>query len=291
MKKLLLVMLMVALVAPLFARDIEPVVSTGWLADNLGNSKLVVVDVRKVEDYKAGHIPGAISMLASIFYGPRDGLSNQLPFMDDLSDELSDAGIASDSLVVVVEADNSRLHFAARVAWTLAYVGLDNVAILNGGQAAWAKDGKTVSTDAAKRKGSDFTVKEQKAYLALKADVLGTKGQLVDNRGYDAYFGLTKAGIVAQFGHIPGAYALPGAWIVDANGMIKSKEDLSKIATGLGLDPAKETIVYCDSGVACASWWWIFNECLGWPSVRLYDGSSHELAADPAVKYTTLTWR
>ena len=61
MKKGFLVLLMVALVAPLFARDIDAIVSADWLAANLSNSKLVVLDVRKIEDYKVGHIPGAVS--------------------------------------------------------------------------------------------------------------------------------------------------------------------------------------------------------------------------------------
>ena len=48
-----------------FARDISPVVSTDWLDANLANPRLTVLDVRKVEEYREGHIPGAVSA----FYG------------------------------------------------------------------------------------------------------------------------------------------------------------------------------------------------------------------------------
>ena len=44
------------------ARDIPPIVSTDWLLTNLKNPKLVILDVRRVEDYREGHIPGAFNM-------------------------------------------------------------------------------------------------------------------------------------------------------------------------------------------------------------------------------------
>jgi len=47
------------------ARGVAPIVSTDWVQANLANPRLVVLDVRKVEEYKAGHIPGAVN----VFYG------------------------------------------------------------------------------------------------------------------------------------------------------------------------------------------------------------------------------
>ncbi|TXT43568.1 MAG: thiosulfate/3-mercaptopyruvate sulfurtransferase [Spirochaetes bacterium] len=291
MKKGILILLMVALVAPLFARDIDAVVTADWLEANLSNPKLAVIDVRKVEDYKAAHIPGALSLLGSTFYVPAKGLSNELPFMDDLSDALADAGIGADSLIVVVETDGARFSWATRVAWTLAYAGLENVAVLSGGQAAWVKANKPVTSEVVKKAKAKLSTKPKASYLALKADVLATKGQVVDARTYDTYFGLVKQGFVAQAGHLPGAYPLPFSWITNADGLVKSKDDLAKYAATIGLDPSLETIIYCDSGVLCTSWWWIMKEYLGWANVRSYDGSSQEITADPSVKYVPLVWR
>jgi Rhodanese-related sulfurtransferase len=200
---------MIALVSPLFAREIDAIVTADWLEANLSNPRLAVVDVRKVEDYKTGHIPGAISLLGSVFYVPAKGLSNELPFMDDLSDALADAGIGADSLVVVVETDGSRFSWATRVAWTLAYAGLDNVAVLSGGQAAWVKAAKPITTEVVKKAKTKFSAMPRAKYLALKADVLAAKGQVIDARAYDTYFGLAKQSFVAQAGHLPGAYFPP----------------------------------------------------------------------------------
>ena len=61
--KLLGIMLAVLLLLPMaaLARDVAPIVSVDWLEKNLTNPKVVILDVRKVEDYRAGHIPGAVN--------------------------------------------------------------------------------------------------------------------------------------------------------------------------------------------------------------------------------------
>ncbi|MFA6508207.1 MAG: rhodanese-like domain-containing protein [Treponemataceae bacterium] len=292
MKKAFIALVALSFVAPLFARDVEAIVTADWLEKNLSNSKVVVVDVRKVEDYKAAHIPGAVSMLGASLYVPKAGLNNELPEIDDLSDLIADAGIDSSSIVVVVEADGiARFAWATRVAWTFAYAGLDNVTVLSGGQAGWVKSGKAVSSDIAKPKASKFKAKARPAYLALKADVLASKGQIVDARNYDTYFGIVKQGFVAQAGHFPGATPLPYNWIMDADGLVKSKETLAAMPALLKLNPNAEIITYCDSGVLCTTWWWVFKEYMGWKNVRSYDGSSQDLTKDASVKYVTHLWK
>lgn len=291
MKKAILILLIAALALPVFARDIDAVVDVAWLEANLSDPSLVVVDMRKVEDYKAGHIPGAVNIQGSSIYVPAGGLANELPYMDDLADILGAAGIAPASKVVVVESDSGRFIWATRVAWTFAYAGMDNVAVLSGGQAAWAKAGKPMATDVVKRAKAKFAAAPRPEYLATRDQVVASKGQIVDARAYDNYFGLAKQGIIAQFGHFPGAFALPAAWINNAEGLVKSKADLAAYPAALGLDPNAETIVYCDTGVLASAWWWIMKEYLGWPNVKNSDGSSQDLTKDPRVKYVTLTWK
>ena len=62
---LLLVLFFVVLPCSGSAREIAPVVSTEWLEANLTNPSMTILDVRKVEEYREGHIPGAVSA----FYG------------------------------------------------------------------------------------------------------------------------------------------------------------------------------------------------------------------------------
>ena len=58
-------LLVLALALPLSALAAAPVVSTDWLAQNLKAPNQVIIDIRKVDEYKAGHIPGAVSSSAA----------------------------------------------------------------------------------------------------------------------------------------------------------------------------------------------------------------------------------
>ena len=293
MKRILAILIAFAAVAPsAMARDIAPVVDVAWLQVNQSDPKLVVMDMRKAEDYKAGHIPGAVNVIGASVYVKNGDINNEVPAADDLTDVLQAAGLKADSRVIVVESDGGRFAWATRVGWTLLYAGLQNVAILDGGYAAWTKTGRAVQTDRPSVPAGDFVVKWVPGYFADKAYLLAAKNaQIIDTRAYDTYFGVTKQAFVAQFGHFPGAWPLPSNWILNAEGLVKPAAELGVIATKLGLDPRIETIAYCDSGVLATTWWWVFSEVLGWPNVRSFDGSSQVLAADPSVKYVVETWR
>jgi thiosulfate/3-mercaptopyruvate sulfurtransferase len=290
MKKAILVLLMVALVAPaVFARDVDAIVGVQWLEANLSN--VVVVDMRKADDYKAGHIPGSVNLLG--LYVPLNNLSNEVPMADDLSDLLAEAGIDAKSTVVVVEADGTgRFAWATRAAWTLVYAGVPNVAVLDGGYAEWTKAAKPVSTEATARPETKFEVKFVDKYLAKKDALVKNiaKLQIVDARTYDTYFGLTKQAFVDQFGHIPGATSLPAAWIT-VNGLVRPKAELEELVKLLKLDPKKEMVVHCDSGVLCTAWWWILSQQMGWANVASYDGSAQEISKEPSVKFVKAVWK
>lgn len=290
MKKAILILLAAALVAPAFARDVDAVVDAAWLEANLSKPGLVIVDVRKIDEYKAGHVPGAVNLLG--LYVTKDGLSNEVPEADDLSEIIAEAGIDGKSTVVVVESGGARFAWATRVAWTLVYAGVPNVTILDGGYEEWVKAGKAVATGFESKDETDFEVTFVDSYLATKDYLVKNlkKVQVVDTRVYDTYFGLSKQAFVDQYGHIPGAYALPAAWIT-VNGLVRPKAELEELVKALKLDPKKEAVIHCDSGVLCTAWWWILTQQLGWTKVRSYDGSAQEISKDPSVKFVKAVWR
>jgi len=275
-----------------FARDIEPIVSAEWLEKNLSSPKVVVVDIRKVEDYRAGHVPGAVNAVQASWLAMRDGLRNEVPMSDDLGDLISDTGIKADSWVVLVGPDFGTFTWITRVAWTLLYAGVENVAILDGGHAKWVKDGKALSTDIVRARSSGFKVKLNKNYGADKNYVMAKIGKaaIIDTRGPDTYFGIAKQGFVAQAGHIPGAKNLPTAWIPNADGVARSKADLEAMAAAMFADKNAEIITYCDTGVLATGWWFIMHEMLGYKDVKSYDGSSEEITKDSKVTYVKYIW-
>lgn len=268
------------------AREIEPVVSTDWLAKNMGNPKLVIVDIRKVEDYKTGHIPGAVNVFFNTWAVMKAGLRNEIPPLDDLADIIGSAGISPDSLVVVVgDADlPPNRSGITRVAWTLRYTGIENVAILDGGYDKWKSDKKPLSTDAVKPKQTKYQVKVNEAIFAKKGHVIGAIGKavIVDAREAEFYEGKKKLDFVAKAGRIKSAVNLPAMAAYNKDGTFKSRKELSDLAAkAVGTDTAKEIIVYCDTGRLCSVWVFIMSDVLGYKNVKSYDGSSEEWMKDP----------
>ncbi len=270
-----------------FARVIEPVVSTDWLAQNL--SKVTVVDVRKVEEYKGGHIPGAINVFYGTWAIKRGDLLNELPADDDLKDILSSAGIEPGSLIVVVskaDAPTDRVD-ASRVAWTLRYAGVENVALLSGGYNKWVNDKKPISMETVKPRSKPYKGKFNKEYVIKKNEVMSRLGKavIVDVREADFYNGKKKLDFVARLGHIKGAVNLPTSVMYEKDATYKTKNELSAIAAPVvGADLAKEIIIYCDTGKFCTGWWFMLHDLLGYKDVKVYDGSMMEWAKDPAAQ-------
>jgi|ADurb_Val_01_Slu_FD_contig_61_986267_length_2316_multi_3_in_0_out_0_1 thiosulfate/3-mercaptopyruvate sulfurtransferase len=271
--------------AAVLARDIAPFESTGWLEKNLKNPKVVVVDVRKPEEYAAGHIPGAVN----VFYGSwaikKGDLLNELPVDDDLRDVITSAGIEPSSWVVVTgkNAAVPDRWDSTRVAFTLKYAGVENVAILDGGYDKWVAEKKPVSTDKVVPKKKAYNGKFNKAVVVNKAYTLGAldKALIIDVRAPEFYKGEKKLDFVARAGRIKGAVNLPATLLFNPDGTYKDRAELEAIAKPVvGADLSREMITYCDTGKVCTSWWFVLTELLGYKNVKVYDGSSMEWMKD-----------
>ena len=273
-----------------FARDVDPIVSTAWLEQNLNNSKLVIVDVRKVEDYKAGHVPNAVNAFYGSWAIMKGGLRNELPAKDDLFDVIGSAGIGTDSIVVVVgkvDGIPDRTD-VTRVAWTLKYAGIPNVAILDGGYNKWLTEKKAVSTDMVKPKDKSFQGNMNETLFVSKDYVSKNLGKavIVDVREPDFFKGIKKLDFVAKTGHIAKAVNLPTSQAYKQDGTYKDKGELSKIASGVvGNDMTKEIITYCDTGKVCTAWSFLLTELMGYKDVKTYDGSTEEWTKDPQAPW------
>lgn len=286
--KLLLALLLMVLPAAALAELSGPIVSADDLEKNLTNGKVVAVDVRKVEEYKAGHIPGAVN----VFYGnwaiKKGVLLNELPPVDDLADLIGSAGIDRDSFVVLVgKTDKVPDQFdMTRVAWTLKYMGVLQVAILNGGQNEWVKEKKLLSQDMVRAKAKPFKASVNQGLFVDKSFVMGKIGKaiIVDTRAPGFYEGKEKLAFVPKPGRIKGAVNLPVGALFTPEGLYKDKAALAALAEkAVGGDLSKEVILYCDTGKTCTSWALILADLLGYKDVKVYDGSSMEWLADPAA--------
>jgi thiosulfate/3-mercaptopyruvate sulfurtransferase len=283
----LLVLLILALLLPSIgqAREIPPIVSADWLLNNIKNPKLIILDVRRVELYREGHIPKALSAFYGAWAHKKDGLFSEIPELDDLNDTIGYAGISMNSWVVVTgKVDNPRESYqSARVACTLQYAGIVNVALLDGGMNKWFLDKNPLSTDIIHTKEKLFQGKYLKNSFADKDYIKSRLGKIIllDVREAEYFSGKKKMDCVPRSGRIPGAFNLPTSCAFNKDGTFKSKEELSVIAeSAAGKDRSKEIVTYCDIGQCCPIWSYLLREVLGYSKVRLYDGSMQEWMED-----------
>ena len=265
-------------------RTIDPFVATDWLQDHLDDG-LVVIDLRLDEQYEAGHIPGAISEPFSLISAwPDSGeLILELPPVAELLKSIGGCGMTAASRVVLVgptpEPGNPPYALAdpVRVAATLIYAGVKNVAVLAGGHAKWAAEGREVETtpnepapvpyDSPVDDGTWISTQYVKDHLG--------KAVLVDGRDPDVYFGVSIEEVFADMrGHIPTARCLPAVWVWEADGTYKPVGVIESMAAGVvGRDKGREVITYCGAGGYAALWWYLLTQLLGYENVKIYDGS------------------
>jgi thiosulfate/3-mercaptopyruvate sulfurtransferase len=287
---LILVLCVLSLPLISFARDVQPIVDTAWVEKNLNNSRVVIVDIRKVEDYKTGHIPNAVNVIYGSWATLKGGLRNELPATDDLLDVIGSAGIGSNSIVVLVGKTDGipdRTDIS-RVAWTLKYAGIPNVAILDGGYNKWVADKKAVSMDAVKPNAKPYQATVDQTLFVKKDYVMNSIGKaiIVDVREPDFYKGVKKLDFVAKPGHIAKAVNLPTSQVFNQDGTYKHKAELTNIASAVvGKDMTKEIITYCDTGKVCSAWSFVMTELMEYKNVKIYDGSTEEWTKDPQAPF------
>jgi len=284
-----------------------PLVETGWLADH--QEEVVILDVRndassylgkpvgptKKPNLKklVGHIPGAISVpwKKIVAKGEEQGkkLKGMLPSPKAFAELMQASGVSKDSAVVIAGRGSTAKDqaFATRLYFSLNYFGHDNVALLNGGTAQWAKEGRPLSYMATAEKPvkGDFIVVEiRKHLIANTSDVENaiTQGdvQLVDCRTEDFYLGANyKRKFVSpeHKGHLSGAKTLPFVLVAEnwAPAKLFSRDEIRKVAALKGVDLTQPTITYCNTGVIASLTWYVLHELEGNQQTQLYDGSMH----------------
>ncbi len=276
-----------------------PLVSTEWLAANLGHPQLRVVDMRgkvlpptapkphyfpRHEDYAAGHIPGAVYIdWTRDIVDLDDPVQVQVAPPEKIARVLGGLGIGDDS--VVVAYDDSFSMFAGRLLWVLRYYGFENARILNGGSVKWLAEGRPFTTEIPNYPPATFTPRPQ-PQLRKTADqilaALGSDTVLIDARNDKEFRG--EESRAARGGHIPGAVNVFYQSLVSGpNQTYASPEELRERFAAAGVDleglEDREVVAYCNGGVS-ATPAALALEIVTGKRVALYDGSWNEWGND-----------
>lgn len=236
--------------------------------------------------YAAGHIPGArYAHLDRDLAGPVGPTTGRhpLPEPQALARRLAEWGIDRETQVVVYDQGNS--FFAARAWWLLRWLGHSQVAVLDGGLAAWLAAGQALETALPRVTPRTFAAHNLAAMAVSAAEVLQSLHsdtvRLVDARGADRYAGENET-IDPVGGHVPGALHHHYARNYNADGRLKDAATLrTEWLQTLHGRPPTALIAMCGSGVsACVNL--LALEHAGLQGARLYPGSWSEWIRDPA---------
>ncbi|UGB39064.1 sulfurtransferase [Frateuria soli] len=243
-------------------------------------------------EYRQSHIPGAVH--ASLEHDLSDlgregqGLGRHpLPLEQAFSAVLGRWGWRPGLQVVAYDAASSALA-AARLWWLLRLAGVREVAVLDGGFAAWCDAGLPVESGPVARTPSQVDLRFDPAqaitdHAALHADPAPV---LVDARAAVRYRGESEP-LDRAAGHVPGALNRPYTDNLDTRGRFKTPAQLrEEFAAVLGDTPPPKVVHMCGSGVtACHNL--LAMEHAGLHGSRLYAPSWSGWVSDPSRPIAT----
>ena len=283
-------------------RHFTTLIDANTLFGELSRGDLVIFDCRfdlaRVSwgeaEFMSAHLPGAFYLhldrdLSSSITG--ESGRHPLPDPNQFARRLGELGVDAQSQLVAYDQGNGA--HAARLWWLARWIGLRNVAVLDGGYAAWCAAGLPVVQSLAAPVAKSLAVALDSASWVSTAIVDELRRRpgnlLVDARGAERFAGRAET-IDPIAGHIPGARNHPFLANLGADGKFLPAAELrARFSTLLGSVPAAGLIAMCGSGVtACHNL--LALEHAGLPGARLYAGSWSEWIRDPRRSIATGTY-
>ncbi|MBE2275560.1 MAG: sulfurtransferase [Rhodobacteraceae bacterium] len=239
---------------------------------------------RAIDDFRAGHLPGARFVDLGAISDPGSPFVNMLPSAAVFAAAVGQLGIGNDTEVIVYDAG----YVSARLWWMFRHFGHDRVRILNGGWRKWRAEGRPVET-------GDFAAPPPRRFVARPAEGRVARLEEVWQAIDDGSATILDARTPAKFsGRESSGYpgvasgAMPGAVNVFWGNFFDPAQDhafvspeaAAAIFARHGVDVTAPVIATCGSGVtACILGFML--ERLGNRDWRLYDGSWHEWGQHP----------
>ncbi len=269
-------------------------INTENLSKHLHDPAWVIFDCRHdlfdlgkgERQYREGHIPGAhFASVDTDLSGDKTGMNGRhpLPSPAAFTAFLARHGVSQASTIVAY--DDVGGQFASRLWWMARWIGLTNVALLDGGLPKWIADGRALSTDVPAATPAPLRGEPDPLMVWSAAEVLAhiddKNISLIDARAAERYRGEVEP-IDPVAGHIPSASNRFYKANLNADLTFRAAADIrSEFAALVNHKPADQVVHYCGSGVtACANLFAM--EYAGLTGSKLFAGSWSEWVADPA---------
>ena len=244
-----------------------------------------VWDVRDGRDFARGHLPGAITIgdAARVL---RDDNSEDFIAHARIEKLFSEAGLDPARETVIYGWRGTWNAYFGQ--YTLRFFGGSRVSVFHDGIEGWQQAGLPVSTAPFKPVAAAIKLVPAPGVAISTREMIERASrrdtQIIDARTVREFAGEDIRAL--RGGHIPGAVNIPYErnWVdadtalklarkevtTSAGMSLKSVADLRALYAGL--DPEKETVVYCQSGVRASQTAGVLLQ-LGFKNVKVYDSS------------------
>lgn len=293
MHRLCAILLLISLTSP--ATALDELVDSDWLKDNRVAKDIVLLDIQQQEHYRRFHIPGSINApYRSWRTDKKSQAPGMLPPINRMERFLGKLGIGNDSAIVIIATGSrpSDMAAASRVFWSLKMMGHRKVGVLNGGLVDYTKRfARDLEVLPRYKNATSYKAEPVNSITATDSAIesaLLSDAQLLDARTLGEYVGVITAKPAERPGTIPGSRHLPFDWLVNAEGYIRGKKEVTTLFKSAGLKPDQDgTIHFCHSGNRAALTWFADYAILGNRNAKLYDASMREWATRKSLPMET----
>jgi thiosulfate/3-mercaptopyruvate sulfurtransferase len=255
-------------------------ISSGWLRTNLYKSQIKIIDIRPLQSYYKGHIPGAVYLNTESVRLSMDGIPHQPISTNAFVAILGNLGINENSSVIIYGNEDDLQPFY--LIWMFDYIGHKDVALLEGGYEKWRNEGRPVTQDLPKVEDCSYPAPKRniEEIRANKNDILkaisSNNAILVDVESPETFSGIK--GNCKRKGHIKNA--INQYWRHDIIDLYiwKNIDFLKNRYSSKGIPSDKKVILVCEDGWSAAHSYYTLRYIIGIPSVKIYDGGMGEWA-------------
>ncbi len=282
--KLLVTIVLASIYSMAFAQQKTTIIQTDQMQQAITRGA-IIWDVRDEKSYLEGHIPGAINIgeVGSVL---RDPNKEDYISTEQIQKLFNNAGLDVNRDIVVYGArGNPYTYFGL---YTINYFGGKNAQVYHDGIDGWKQTGLPIQKERQTVAPASVVLVAQPQLVVSNEEMLkiaqSKSIQIIDVRTPDEFSGKDVRAI--RGGHIPNSVNIPfeDNWqdpataiklskkqVSDNSGMaLKNQTDLKKLYANL--DPDKETVVYCQSGVRAAETA-VVLKTLGFKKVKVYDSA------------------